>query len=344
MAAALLAAACAPTPWIAVDGDRFERAGERFVVQGFNYDHDRDGRLLEDYWVAEWPAVVEDFAEMKALGANVVRVHLQLGRFLRGPAEPDPAALDKLAELLLLAERTGLYVDVTGLGCYHRADVPAWYDALPEAERWQAQACFWSAVAAVCAPSPAVFCYDLMNEPILPGAEPETDWLAGEFAGKHFVQRIALALGGRTREQVARDWVRTLVAAIREHDRRHPITVGVIPWVLTFPGARPLFYSPAVAEHLDFVSVHVYPEKGEVDAAVAAVATFAIGKPIVVEETFPLRCSVDELFTFLDRADVDGFLGFYWGATVDELDRAGGIAEAITAAWLRGFVQHVRGG
>lgn len=26
-----------------------------------NYDHDDDGRLLEDYWQDEWPTVVEDF-------------------------------------------------------------------------------------------------------------------------------------------------------------------------------------------------------------------------------------------------------------------------------------------
>ena len=49
--------------------------------------------------------------------------------------------------LVRLAEETGLYLDVTGLGCYHRGDVPAWYDALDEAARWDVQARFWSAVA-----------------------------------------------------------------------------------------------------------------------------------------------------------------------------------------------------
>jgi hypothetical protein len=181
-----------------------------------------------------------------------------------------------------------------------------------------------------------------MNEPIVPGNEPATDWLAGECGGKHFVQRSALALGERTRVQVARDWTRTRGGAIRELASHHLITIGVVPWALTFPGARPLFYAPAVAEHLDFVSVHVYPKAGEVDLALNALATFAIEKPIVVEETFPLRCSLDELFTFLDRADIDGFLGFYWGASAAELDALGGIGNAITAAWLRAFA--ARGG
>ncbi len=42
------------------------------------------------------------------------------------------------------------------------------------------------------------------------------------------------------------------------------ITVGVFAWALTFPGAKPVFYSDAVARHLDFVSVHFYPKRGEV--------------------------------------------------------------------------------
>src|SRR5262245_20433113 len=73
-------------PWVAIAKDkkgfRLEPAGRPFAPLGFNYDHDDRGRLLEDYWNAEWPTVEEDFQEMKQLGANVVRVHLQLGKFM----------------------------------------------------------------------------------------------------------------------------------------------------------------------------------------------------------------------------------------------------------------------
>ena len=92
-----------------------------------------------------------DFGEMKDLGANVVRVHLQFGKFMKRPDEPDPRALDRLGKLVALAEQTGLYLDLTGLGCYRKRDVPAWYDALDEPARWAAQARFWEAVAARCA-------------------------------------------------------------------------------------------------------------------------------------------------------------------------------------------------
>ena len=37
----------------------------------------------------------------------------------------------------------------------------------------EAQARFWEAVATRCAGSPAVFCFDLMNEPVVPGGRRE---------------------------------------------------------------------------------------------------------------------------------------------------------------------------
>jgi len=325
------------------DGSHFvcAQSGAKFVAWGFNYDHDASGRLLEDYWHQEWSTVVEDFKEMEALGANVVRIHLQVAKFMKGPGEFNEAALGQLARLVKLAEQTKLYLDITGLGCYHKKDVPDWYAAMGEAGRWQVQALFWEAVAKTCAKSPAVFCYDLMNEPVLPGAnEKQTEWLLGEFAGKHFVQRIALELAGRTRKQVAKAWVDKLAAAIRKHDDRHMITVGVIPWAHVFPGAKPLFYSKQVGGNLDFASVHFYPKRGEVDKALTALAAYDVGKPLVVEEMFPLRCSTEDLSVFVDgsRKIADGWIGFYWGKTIEEyaaedLDVAG----ALTKTWLEYF-------
>jgi hypothetical protein len=316
-----------------------EGSRQSFVPWGFNYDHDETGRLLEDYWTAQWSKVEEDFAEMKALGANVVRLHLQVGKFLRGPQEPNDAALNRLGRVLELAERLRLYLDVTGLACYHKKDVPPWYDALAEKDRWDVQACFWEAVAGRCAGSPAVFCYDLMNEPILPGGKPETEWLTGELSGKFFVQRITLDLAGRTQPQVAKAWVDRLTAAIRRHDRRHLVTVGVIPWVLVFPQAKPLFYSKEVAANLDFASVHFYPETGKIEQALTALAAYDIGKPLVIEETFALSCSVQELDTFIERSrgTADGWIGFYWGRTLEESRASKEPVDVLVAAWLELF-------
>lgn len=325
------------------DGSGFIRTdtGERFVVWGVNYDHDRSGRLLEDYWDEEWSAVDEDFREIKALGANTVRIHLQTGKFMSSPRKPEGAALIRLARLVRLAERTGLYLDLTGLGCYHKQDVPAWYASMSEEDRWRVQARFWEAVARTCASSPAIFCYDLMNEPVVPGGKKiETDWLEGEFGGKYFVQRIALDSKGRTSKEIARAWVEKMAGAIRKHDQRHLITVGAIPWVYTFPGAQPLFYSKDVGESLDFVSVHFYPKAGDAAGALKALRSYEIGKPLVIEEMFPLRCSLEDLDVFIEgsRDVADGWIGFYWGETIDELDRKDlDMPGAITKAWLEYF-------
>ena len=308
-----------------------------FTPWGFNYDHDENGRLLEDYWKEEWQKVREDFQEMKDLGANVVRIHLQFGKFMREDGEPNASELDKLVDIIELAEQTGLYLNITGLGCYHKKDVPAWYNEFSEKDRWDMQARFWEAIAKTCARSPAVFCYDLMNEPVLPGADKtETEWLLGEFGGKYFVQRISLDLAGRSRQQVAKQWVDHLVAAIRKHDRRHLITVGVIPWVHVWPNAKPLFYSAEVAENLDFASVHFYPKSGEIDKALAALKAYNIGKPVVIEEMFPLKCSGQSLREFIlsSRDDAHGWISFYWGKKIGEYTKDDGIAGAITKEWL----------
>ena len=84
-------------------------------------------------------------------------------------------------------------------------------------------------MAARCAESPAVFCYDLMNEPVVPGGKrKDGDWLGPPFAGKHFVQFITLDQADRPRPAIARQWVRRLAAAVREKDRRHLTTVGLM--------------------------------------------------------------------------------------------------------------------
>jgi hypothetical protein len=78
--------------WVEVAKDKkgfvLIASGTPFVPWGFNYDHDEQGRLIEDYWDAEWAKVEKDFAAMRKLGANVVRVHLQVGRFMDAPDRP----------------------------------------------------------------------------------------------------------------------------------------------------------------------------------------------------------------------------------------------------------------
>jgi len=345
---AVPSAAADELPWIKVaeDGNGFVTAdsGEQWIPWGFNYDHVGDGRLLEDYWHDDWDVVEEDFAEMKQLGANVVRIHLQFGKFMNSPAEPNTKSLDQLSRLIRLAESTGLYLDLTGLACYHKQDVPPWYDALSEAERWEAQAVFWEAVAKVGAGNPAVFCYDLMNEPVVPGGnKARTDWLGPGFGDKFFVQFITLDRRGRDRVEVAKAWIARLVRAVRTHDERHLITVGLVPWSLDRPGLTSGFEPDKIAPQLDFIAMHLYPEAGKLDEALETLKGFAVaGKPVVIEEIFPLKCGVEEMGEFIERSKqhADGWIGFYWGRTPEEYRPPKTIPEALTLGWLEWFEKH----
>ena len=307
---------------IADRGEGFVLAdsGDPFVPWGFNYVGDF-GRIVEEYWQEDWPRVEKDFREMRDLGANVVRLHLQLGTYMKTPRAVDRSELERLKRILDLGQENRLYLDLTGLGCYHLDAVPPWYDTLSESQRWKVQARFWEAVAETCAGHPAVFCYDLMNEPVITQAkEGEHPWLAGELGGFYFVQRICNNPQKRDRNQIAANWVGTMVRAIKKYDRDHLVTVGVIPWAQVFPGAKPVFYSPKALGHLDFVSVHFYPKKGEVDKALTALAVYDVGKPLVVEEIFPLSCSLEEMDQFIDGSAgrVDGWVSHYFGRSIEQ--------------------------
>ncbi len=313
-------------------------SGRPYVPWGFNYDHDQDGRLLEDYWESEWDRVVTDFREMKALGATAVRIHLQFARFMSGPETPNGASLDRMGKLLGLAEETGLYLDLTGLGSYRRDDTPSWYVKAGEGERWAMQARFWEAVAGRCAGSPAVFCYTLMNEPISP-AGPKDELWGGTLGGYQYVELLTRDPAGRDRHEVTRQWMEILIAGIRKRDRSRPVTVGSF-FLFDRIGSLTLGPDPKkVAAPLDFQCVHLYPKEGKADEAIALLQSLeAVGKPVVIEEMFPLSCGVPTFRKFLDasRGHASGWIGFYWGKAPPQNPRPP-MHDAIIAEWLALF-------
>jgi len=332
-----------PRVQVSADGKHFVLAGTKTVFRPWGANYGNDNRLLEDVWEKDWPTLEGDFRELKALGANVVRVHLQFGKFMDAADRPNAAALERLGKLLELATKTELYLDITGLGSYRKADVPAWYDALDEAGRWAAQARFWAAVAQRCNGNPAVFCYDLMNEPVVPsGKRGAGEWLSGKpLGGYDFVQFISLEQGDRQRPAIAVQWIKTLKAAIRKHDAQTLITVGQLPTIPKW-GHFSGFVPEKVAPELDFISVHIYPEKDKKAEALATLREFAVvGKPLVIEEIFPLKCSPAELKAFMleSRGIACGWIGHYDGLTLgqyDELKAANKLTlpQALWREWL----------
>src|SRR5437868_11700101 len=101
-----------------------------------------------------------------------------------------------------------------------------------------------------------------------------------------------------------------------------------------------------IEDGIDFLSVHLYPVGGKVDEALKTVARFAVGKPIVIEETFPLRCSAGELEQFIDGSakSAAGWIGFYWGKPPEELRPPKTISDALTLQWLELFERKAKSG
>jgi hypothetical protein len=275
--------------------------------------------------------VKREFAEMQAAGTTVARIHPELPRILTGPNNADPQALDQLRKLLQIAEKSGIHLKITGLACYKINDRAAWYDSLDEQKRWKTQAFYWETIAQICAESPAVFAYDLVNEPAAAGKLVD-GWYTGRMGDVEFCQRLTLEPGDRTGDVIFREWTKQMVAAIHKYDQAHLVTMGMLP----FPGTY-----KAAAEHLDFVSPHLYPKTGKVDDELRLLQKFDWGKPIVIGETFPLNCSVEDERDFLlkSREFAHGWIG-HWPdespAELVELKKSGKatIHNAIWLSWV----------
>lgn len=145
------------------------------------------------------------------------------------------------------------------------------------------------------------------------------------------MQCISLDQQDRPRVEIAEQWVRRLSSAIRKHDRRHLITVGMVDWSLDRPGLTSGFVPGKIAPQLDFVCVHLYPERGKIDEALATLQGFSVGKPVVIEETFPLKCSSDELDQFIDASKdcARGWISFYWGKSPERLRASNELGDAL---------------
>ena len=82
--------------------------------------------------------------------------------------------------------------------------------------------------------------------------------------------------------------------------------------------------------------MHLYPKTGRLEEDLKTLKGFQVGKPVVIEETFPLGCTAPELRQFLDRSKrhAAGWMGFYWGQTPAELSKSANMGDGLTAKAL----------
>lgn len=312
--------------------------GNEVYFWGLNYTNPVEIDLIEDNWDREttWDIIDDDFQEMKSYGANVIRIHLQYNRFMVNVNTPSQASLDKLKRLVKIAEKHDLYLLVTGLAAYRKSDQPEWYDALSNQERWEAHSQFWKTVAKTIGDSPAVFGYDLMNEPVN-GVEcsdtmprSECEWLPGDdFGSYHFVQNIALQPDST---ETIEAWTAKLASAIRSVDNQTYITTGFLP----------LGNVRNISTGLDFVSTHIYPKSEDIQKDIDYTLSLTGDTPFLVTESLNLHCTKEELQIYFNavKDDINGFMGHYSGETIEDMAGSNDIAHALRTDFLNFFMEN----
>jgi hypothetical protein len=282
-------------PRISVHGGELLAGSRPWRAWGFNWgvgDHAPVIAYFDDPTAANFAVLRSELATARALGANSMRIYLQLGQVMATPTQPRQRTLTALQQLLGLAQRDGIYLDITGDLVWHPSRQPAWYGRMPDQQRWQVQARFWTAVAHAASSSPAVLCYELTSEPLVattPG------YYYGRMGNWYFEQSIATATGTHA-DHLARAWTRLMANAVRAQDDR-PVTIGLLPST-TGP------FAPAnIADLLDMLIVHDYPKTDQAPAAETLIRTFAAThKPVLLGETSILNDNAATQDQFLTGA------------------------------------------
>ncbi len=119
------------------------------------------------------------------------------------------------------------------------------------------------------------------------------------------------------------------------------MTVGLVDWSLDRPGLTSGFVPTKIADDLDFLCVHLYPQKGKLAEELKTLAGFSVGKPVVIEETFPLHAPLPDFSKFIDASAQTsaGWIGFYWGKSLDECRKSKELGDALMRVWLEWFVE-----
>lgn len=292
-APAVLTGDALPRIRIAPGGRGFVTAeGRPFVPMGVNWFRPGTGWAPQVWRQFDPEATRRDFAKLRELGGNCVRVFLTYGSFYETPGTLSADGLAKFDRFLELAGEAGIYVHPTGPD--HWEGLPAWArgDRIAEESVLVALEQFWRLFAARYRGHTGIFAYDLLNEPEVrwDGAAMQQRWNAWLREKHGDLTRAQSSWGGgtetpvagelpvpprdekpgprlldyqRCREAVADAWTRRQAAAIRAADPQALVTVGLIQWSVPvmlggawqYSGFRPSRQAPM----LDFLEVHFYP-------------------------------------------------------------------------------------
>jgi len=285
---------------VSADGQGFaERdSGRPYIPFGTNYYDPHTGWAPKIWRQFDADKVRQQFLLMSKLGVNCARVFLTAGNFQPDSDTINEHSLKKLDILVKIGRETGIRLILTGPD--HWEGSPSYWrpDRFAGEEALRALEYFWKVVGQRYKGEPAIFAWDLLNEPHMPWFIKEWQsrwnaWLQENYGNEAVLKadwgnkltesdkwgeisapenksdaiNLRLQDWQRFREHLADEWVRRQVEAIRRIDPTHLITVGYIQW--SYPLVRPgqpsryaAFNPNRQKQWLDFMTIHFYPNMG----------------------------------------------------------------------------------
>ncbi|MGE5296688.1 MAG: beta-galactosidase [Solirubrobacterales bacterium] len=273
-------------------------SGRPFVPFGVNYYDPHTGWAPKIWRQFDPNHVARHFEIMSGLGVNCARVFLTAATFQPDVNTIDEAALKKLDALIGIARRSGVRLILTGPD--HWEDTPAYWkpDRFAGEESLRALESFWKTLGQRYHGEPAIFAWDLLNEPHMPWFVETwrplwSEWLQAKYTNRDALKTAWSGVLSDTetwgsiavpddkaeqnnprlldwqlfREHLADRWVRRQVEALRKGDPTHLVTVGYIQWSYPLvrtgnPSLYAAFNPRRQTQWLDFICMHFYPVLG----------------------------------------------------------------------------------
>ena len=221
-------------PPATLKGNYFSTQKERFIPIGAHWVP----AVAALDWTQQWDeaSIEADFAKMKDLGFNTVRLDLFWAWFEPRPGDYNPEAFAQLDFLVKMAHKYQIYLHpalfIGGEVGEAYWDVPWRHGRHPHAdpEMLRLETDHAATLADRYAGESAILAWDLTDEPPF--------WI----------------VSGQTSDAMAINWTRLIAGAIRKNDPDTPLVVGISMDDVNHGPFRP----DLIAEEVDFFSAHPY--------------------------------------------------------------------------------------
>jgi hypothetical protein len=249
-----------PMPRIGVVGKQLTLSGQEFKPWGYQH---LEFQYMENFFLVggaqERAWVTNDITGNRAMGANSIRLHMDLWWFIAGIDKDNleivPGPVSSLLFFLETARDNEIYVLLSGNNTWHPEHIPGWFDELHYTDRWDVSAFYWSEIAsAVVAAghSATVLGYELANEPSM-DTDPNWEWYGNDAFGVGIYYRHLIARGPEVNGDTVRAWITRLRNAIKSVDSHGLVTFGAFPYF------NNEFGFANTEDLLDYLEPHCYP-------------------------------------------------------------------------------------